>query len=200
VHRVQVEEGLLALDYYIFPMNRPDRWGDCGDYVAGVDFHTDRSITDDWNSEERVNLSFLSNDDYCRAVISLTGETPVSNDFLVCGHKEVGNYGCIDKGHEGDSVLRLDCGSKDFLIVIQRPGLGMNDSVAFSRPGLRAGEFVRFLGSGHESRWDTLVCCHQQPRVWKVLFEHFGCCQMDSGDGVNGKRDHPPPHANARRT
>jgi hypothetical protein len=141
--------------------------------------------------EERVNLSFLSNEDYCRAVISPTGETPVSNDFAVCGLKEVGNFGCIDKGHEGDSVLRLDCGEEDFLLVIQRPGIGLNDSVAFSRPGLRASELVRFLGAGHGSRWESVVCCYLPPRVWKVLLEHFGCCLSAPSSG-HAKRDHPP--------
>jgi hypothetical protein len=138
-------------------------------------------------------LSFLSKEDYCGAIISDDEKPPTSNDFTACGLKQFGLRCCVDKGHGVDSAPRMNCGAAEgFLIVIEVPDpTGEARTTVFSRPSLHSTELIQFLGAGHESRWETLISHDLQPKVWKILLEHFPCSRSKSSSGPV-KRAHPP--------
>jgi hypothetical protein len=138
--------------------------------ITAVEAGTPSSTLSVWNSVKLVSLIEICDADCCGAAI---GATKVSAlDFKACILPLEGEEACSYATHRLKSVPRIRFSEGWFDLAIPVPMSTVGKAVqAFSRPLLTRDDLY-YMGPGSLG-FNRLLDIKMEPRVWKVLLEHF---------------------------
>lgn len=175
----QVREACQSVQAFSFDLVEEDPYqqaeGETLRPLASVEPGTPQTIVDAWNSTKKVKLFMLLKNQYCEAAIGNQTRT-ASLDYKVCVLPREGEDACAFATHADRRATRLPPFEGSFCLSIPS-SLGGNQ--VFSRPMLSESDFVHMPPGSRGFK--SLLAIQLEPRVWKVLFEHFpgAVCLID---------------------